>query len=56
MSDHDALLEGGVEVLASVPAVHGDLHGIQFFLGVLTWLESVIRHANVVVKQSHVAI
>ena len=26
--NHDALLEGGVMVLAAVAAVHGDLHGV----------------------------
>ena len=54
MLHHDALLEGGVVVLAAVAAIHGNLHSVEFILGVLFRVELVIRDAHIVVEKCHV--
>ena len=53
MSDHDALLEGCIEVLAVVSSVGRDLHSIKFVLCVHLGCEGVVRHPNVVAEKRH---
>ena len=50
---HDALLEGRVMVLATIAAVHRDLHSIKLVLCVLSWLKLVVRDSNIVVPKRH---
>ena len=50
---HNALLEGGVMVLAIVTAIHGDLESVQLFLRVNSRLEDIVWLANVVVPKCH---
>ena len=50
---HDALLERRVMVLATIAAVHRDLHGIKLILCVLSWLKLVVRDSNIVVPKRH---
>ena len=53
MLHHDALLEGCVMILATIAAVHRDLHGIKLILCVLSWLKLVVRDSNIVVPKRH---
>ena len=50
---HDALLERRVKVLATIAAVHRDLHGIKLILCVLSWLKLVVRDSYIVVPKRH---
>ena len=54
MLHHDALFESCVVVLATVTAVHGDLHRVELILRVFLRRELVRWDANVVVPKRHV--
>ena len=51
--NHNAFFELGIVVFAAVASVHGNEHGIELVLRVLTWLVFVVGLARRVVKEGH---